>query len=415
VIHRARGVAAAGVALLLLAHATVFGQAISHRGFIQGRTVLYPQETEADHRQVLFEGLVRYEPAIRIGPRVRAFAGIDLRTDTWDQTDGRLRPDFRDRGLLRPSVSIRRLSANLNRGGLNLDVGKQFIRWGKTDILVPTDRFAPRDFIEVTNDEFLAVTGARLLYEASGHTLDLIWVPWFTPSRTPVLGGRWSPVPEIPDLPPLTTGAADFPDGSQLGARWSFVTDRYEFSLSVYDGFNHLPTVLPELRADPTRVELRRVYPDLRMYGGDVVVPLRWLTLKGEAGYFTTTDPRADEYVLYVVQIERQTGEWVLVGGYAGEAVTEQRTTLEFAPDRGLTHAFVARAAYTIDPNRSIAFDGAQRDNGDGTWVRVEYSQAWRAHWRGTVSGTLIRGKTSDFLGQYNRNSHVSLNLRYSF
>jgi hypothetical protein len=411
VIVRASWIAAA----LLLAHSTVLAQVVSHRGFIQARSVLYPQEAIGDDRQVLVEGLFRYEPTVRVVPWLRAFGGIDLRTDSWDQTDGELQPDFRDRGVLRPTFSIRRLSANINRGGLNLDLGKQFIRWGKTDILVPTDRFAPRDFLEVTNDEFLAVTGARLVYEASPHTFDLIWIPWFTPSRVPLLGGRWFPVPEVPDLPSVTSGAADFPAGSQLGARWIVVTDRYEFSLSIYNGFNHLPTVVPEIRVDPVQVELVRVYPAMRMYGGDVVIPLRWLTIKGEAGYFENADQRTDEYVLYVVQVERQTGEWVLVGGYAGEAITERRTSLSFAPDRGLTHAFVGRAAYTIDPNRSIAFEGAQRDNGDGTWVRVEYSQAWRAHWRGTVSGTLIRGKNTDFLGQYHRNSHIALGLRYSF
>ncbi len=162
-IVRASWIAAA----LLLAHSTVLAQVVSHRGFIQARSVLYPQEAIGDDRQVLVEGLFRYEPTLRVAPWLRAFGGIDLRTDSWDQTDGELQPDFRDRGVLRPTVSIRRLSANINRGGLNLDLGKQFIRWGKTDILVPTDRFAPRDFLEVTNDEFLAVTGARLVYEAS--------------------------------------------------------------------------------------------------------------------------------------------------------------------------------------------------------------------------------------------------------
>jgi hypothetical protein len=399
---------------LPLLPSTLLAQVVSHRGFIQARSVLYPQEAPGDDRQVLVEGLVRYEPTVRMAPWLRAFGGIDLRTDSWDQTDGEWQPDIRDRGVLRPTVSIRRLSANINRGGLNLDLGKQFIRWGKTDILVPTDRFAPRDFIEVTNDEFLAVTGVRLVYEASRHTFDVVWIPWFTPSRAPLPGSRWFPVPDIPDLPPLTT-TADFPEGPQLGIRWSVVSDRYEFSLAMYDGFNHLPTVVPEVRDEPLRVELLRLYPDMTMYGGDIVIPLPWLTIKGEAGYFRNPDQRTDEYVLYVVQVERQAGEWVLVGGYAGEAVTEQRTSITFAPDRGLTHAFVGRAAYTLDPNRSIAFDGVQRDNGDGTWLRVEYSQAFRAHWRGTVSGTVIMGKRTDFLGQYDRNSHLTASLRYSF
>ena len=119
--------------------------------------------------------------------------------------------------------------------------------------------------------------------------------------------------------------------------------------------------------------------------------------------------------MLWVVQLERQTGEWVFVGGYAGEVVTERRNLLPFAPDRGVARALLGRASYTIDPNRSVAFEGALRRSGDAGYARGEYSQAYGQHWRATVAGTLIRGEPTDFIGQYRRNSHVTLSLRYSF
>ena len=77
-----------------------------------------------------------------------------------------------------------------------------------------------------------------------------------------------------------------------------------------------------------------------------------------------------DEYVLYVLQLERQKGEWVFVGGYAGEAVTRSGSSRAFAPDRGLSRAFVARASYTLDPNRSVAFEGAVRQQGEGFYAK---------------------------------------------
>ena len=119
--------------------------------------------------------------------------------------------------------------------------------------------------------------------------------------------------------------------------------------------------------------------------------------------------------MLWVVQLERQTGEWVFVGGYAGEVVTERRSLLPFAPDRGVARALLGRASYTIDPNRSVAFEGALRRSGDAGYARGEYSQAFGQHWRATVAVTLIRGEPTDFIGQYRRNSHVTLSLRYSF
>ena len=116
----------------------------------------------------------------------------------------------------------------------------------------------------------------------------------------------------------------------------------------------------------------------------------------------------------YVIQLERQAGEWFFVGGYAGEAETVSRNTLDFAPDRGLTRAFLGRAGYTIDVNRSLAFEGAMRQNSDGVWLKFEYSHAVGQHWRATASFTVIRGDPGDFLGQYRRNYHGVTALRYS-
>ena len=186
--------------------------------------------------------------------------------------------------------------------------------------------------------------------------------------------------------------------------------------MSFFNGFNHLPDIEPQVRpAFRPEIDLTRVYPAIRSYGADAAVPTRWFTIKAETAYVTSSSPHTDEFVLYVLQLERQNGEWQLVGGYAGEVVTQRRAVLTFAPDRGLTRSLIGRAAYTIDPNRSLAFEGAVRQNGDGAYTKVEYSQARGQHWRATISGTLIRGEASDFLGQYRRNSHAAVSVRYSF
>ena len=133
------------------------------------------------------------------------------------------------------------------------------------------------------------------------------------------------------------------------------------------------------------------------MYGGDAAIPLKGVTLKAEAAYFTSTTKTEDEYALYVVQLERQAGEWFFIGGYAGQVVTEHRSLFDFAPDRGLTSAFLGRAGYTIDTNRSVALETALRQNGQGMWAKLEYSQAFGAHWRATAAFTLIRGDSRTF------------------
>ncbi|MEX2263073.1 MAG: hypothetical protein WD696_14045 [Bryobacteraceae bacterium] len=391
--------------LLLLLPVVCLAQDFTHRGFLETGSWFYPQTARGDSGRAIGESLLRYEAFYKAAPSLRFSAGFDARTDTHRQVERDVGFSFLDRNRRRPAFAVRRASASYHTGPLSIEIGKQFIRWGKTDILNPTDRFAPRDFLNVVDNDFLAVTAARLTYGSQSGTLDLVWAPLFTPSRTPLLNQRWVVLPpdvRIQELDPR------LPGGPQFGARWSHI-GRIEYSLSFYEGFNHLPLI------DARAFEVQRFHPQMRMYGADAAVPLPQFTLKGEAAYFTSSTRQADHYLLYVVQLERQVGEWFFVGGYAGEKVTARRSQLDFAPDRGLTRAFLGRAAYTIDSSRSVAFDAAVRQNGHGVWTGFEYSQAFGSHWRATLGFTLIRGRRDDFLGQFRRNSHASFALRYSF
>jgi hypothetical protein len=397
------------LALFLLA------QNFSQRGFIESRLTAYPQETPRDQTHAVGEALLRYEGFYTATNWLQLAGAVDLRTDTHHQVEREFTFSWTDRTRRRPAAALRRLTANYHTGNLTLELGKQFVRWGKTDILTPTDRFAPRDFLTVVDNEFLPVTAARLTYEKGIDTIDVVWAPLFTPSRIPLYDQRWAAVP--PGIT-LRDDGADFPAGSQAGIRWNRAGS-VESAVSVYRGFNNLPSFQSSFAFTPSGealVGLRRFYPQMLMVGGDAALPLPWLTLKGEAGYFSSTDSRADEYVLWVLQLERQSGEWFFVGGYAGEAVTQDGSQpADFAPDRGLSKTFLGRAGYTINANRSIAFEAAARQNGDGIWARFEYSQAFGQHWRATGMATIIRGDPTDFLGQYRNNSHAAVVLRYSF
>ncbi|HZR22655.1 MAG TPA: hypothetical protein VFA59_03640 [Vicinamibacterales bacterium] len=383
----------------LVCAAPAHAQTLTERGFLDGTVFLFPQQTLTDRTRVVGDFLARDEVFLKPAPWVQFAGAVDVRANTHDQVEDDWRIDLGDRTTRRPRLSLRRAAATLRAKAVTLDVGKQFIRWGKTDIVTPTDRFAPRDFVNVIDNEFLAVTGVRGTVAAGDDTIEAVWVPRFTPSRLPLLNQRWTPIP-VPALPD-----PQLPDGAQSGLRWSHVGAGFEYALAFFDGFNHLPNI--------ERAGL--AYPQMRMYGGDVAMPTTWCTVKAESAYFTSSSPTTDEYVMYVVQLERQTGEWLIVGGFAGEIVTDRRALLTFAPDRGLTKSFVGRASYTIDVNRSLAIETAVRATGDGEYAKFEYSRAYGQHVRATLSAVAIAGHSDDFLGQYHQNSHATLTLRYSF
>jgi len=391
-------------------------QTVSQRGFVDATLTSFPQDAPNDTASAVGDLLVREEVFVKPSPWLQFAAGADVRANSHSQVDARWPGTsvIGDRGLKRPALSIRRLSATLSHGPFTFDAGRQFIRWGKTDIVTPTDRFSPRDFLNVIDTELLAVTGVRGGVRIGDDYLDAVWVPVFTPSRIPLLDQRWAVLPAgAPQS--IEFVAPQLPSASQTGIRWNHAGSRVEYALAFFDGLNYLPNVevLPSFVPGQLVITIR--YPSLRSYGGDVAVPTPWFILKAEAAYFTSSTPLTDEYVLYVVQLERQTGEWSFVGGYAGDYVTQQRALTPFAPDRGLTRALVGRASYTLDVNRRVAFEAAIRQNGAGGYVKAEYSQARGAHWRATVSGSLLRGEAADFIGQYRLNSHLMLSLRYSF
>lgn len=402
------------LAIIALACVTACAaQDFTQRGYLESGLFLFPQSAPNDSGNYVGDELFRYEASYKITPGLILNGSFDAGIDTHRQIDRAAHLDWQDRGLARPAFSLRRLSLVYTKGKFTAEIGKQFIRWGKADILNPTDHFAPKDFLNVTESDFLAIPAMRLTYDTGSDSFDFVWQARFTPSRTPLLDQRWTVVPPSAQPYALIDGGSEFPGRSSFGARWNHIGDGYECSFDYYDGYDNLPLfrVLPDTAA--MSVLLQRFYPELRSYGADAAVPLRWFTVKGEAAYYGSSTKEADEYVLYVVQIERQIKELSLVGGYAGQAVTNQRGVLNFSPERGFSDSFLGRADYTIGPTRNATLETIVRLR--GSLLRGEYSQTFGQHWRGTAGYAWIRGDESDFLGEYRLNSYGFLSLRYSF
>jgi hypothetical protein len=391
------------------------GQSFTARGFLENSTTFYPQRAANDRAHIVSEALFRYEASWRPNRWLQLNGAFDARTDTHRQAAREWRLDADDRSVERPAFSLRRFSVMVNRGSVTAEAGRQLIRWGKTDIINPLDRFAPKDYLNPVNTDILGVSAVRLTYEKQANTFDLVWQPWFTPARTPLLNQRWTVLPSSAAAIPVQDLGARYPGRSQLGLRWNRLGQGYEYSLAYFDGFNYLPLFAARPSTTPPAIAFERYYPRLRLVGASGAFPTRQVTVKGEAGYFTTSRSQTDEYLLYVLQLERQQGEWSFAGGYAGEIITHAApNALQFSPERGLARSFLGRAGYTIGPTRSIAFEGVARQNGKGVWLRFTYTETYGQHWRFTGGVTLMRGETADFLGQYRRNSYASLALRYS-
>lgn len=407
------------VAVLLIAPAaTADAQVASQRGFVEARGFLFREAVPRDPERRVGDVLLREE--VFLGPDWLQFAaGLDLRANSHDQVEDEWRLDLEDRSILRPRASLRRLTATIAGGGFSLEVGKQFIRWARTDVLNPIDRFAPRDYLNVIDSEFLPVIAARPSLEIGSEMFEIVWVPQLTPSRMPLLDQRWTVLPANAAGLTIVDNGFRFPDRArreQYGARWRHSGGSLEAGLAYFEGYNHLPRLDVRLVDGTPDVLLTRVFPRLRMYAAEFAVPTGWFTLKGEGGYFTSPDGEYEDYGLYVAELERQVGEWLFTAGYAGEFTRRGGAEpLAFDPERSIAPALLGRVAYTVDPRRTVAIEGAVREKGEGVYVKGDYSQAVGSYFRVTVTGVVLAGDPDDFLGQFEPNSHLSAALRFSF
>ncbi|MBY0373042.1 MAG: hypothetical protein K2Q23_03550, partial [Bryobacteraceae bacterium] len=253
--------------LIAALSAVSLGAQFEQRGFLETRGFGFPQTVPGDSGRVVGEALLRWDTSYKINANWRIAGSLDARTDSRNQTARSWNWNASDRTIERPAFSLRRLSATYSRQGLTIEAGRQFIRWGKTDLLTPTDRFAARDFLNVLNPDFLGITATRVTYERGANTWDAVWSPYFTPSRTPLLNQRWTVLPPEAAAFQLVDLGARYPGGSQFGGRFSHTGRGWEASGMFYEGFNHLPLIEGELRGQ--RAGLRRFYPHLRLFGGE--------------------------------------------------------------------------------------------------------------------------------------------------
>lgn len=391
-------------------------QGVTYRGFAEANLTLYPREAPNDAAQAIGDALVRFEPAIAVRRGIDLAASFDARIDTRPETTRAARVDYWDRSRLRPGFAVRRLTLTLARGPVTVELGKQFVRWGSADIVNPTDRFTPRDYLNVASSELLASTAARLTLAGRNDTVEAVFAPRLTPSRMPLVEHRWIGLTAATSGLTMRDDGARYPGGPQFGVRWNRRTAAGpEFSAVFFQGYNHLPGLDVTLAPREATAAFRRFFPQVNVWGGDLVAPLPAFTLKAEAGWVRARQHEVDDYLLWVLQLERQYREWLFIGGYVGEWTTRERPALTFSPDRGLARSIVGRAALTLDGNRSITVEGVVRQDGDGVYIKTDYSHGFAAHWRVNLRLMLIGGSNEDFLGQYRRNSFSATSMRFSF
>ena len=252
--------------------------------------------------------------------------------------------DEEDRDLVRSPLRFEELSLKFDLGALDLEVGRQRLVWGRTDVVRPTDNLTPRDWTDPLDEQRLSPWALRGNYEKGRWMAELAGVARYAPSRLPLLGDRWFETtrqsivnprynPRDPNNslgPPrlqlrFSWDEAKFPftrlTNVQRAVRGGYRGQRVEWTLSYYRGFDDAPHVsarpgTPQFVAGFQPILLTRRFPRLDVAGGDFqAIAGRW-AFRGEAGYFHFPQRLDNGYLLYDLEMEWTRKDWsVILGG----------------------------------------------------------------------------------------------------
>jgi len=177
---------------------------------------------------------------------------------------------------------------------LDLRLGKQFVFWGKTDWVNPTDNITPWDYVNIASeieDYRIAVTALRANFYFGSLSFEAVAVPFFTPHKMdfhfPDTMGAFTTQVKPSQLPGSSLGNAE------LGVRLSHTFAGVDWSVSYFKGFDKYPTFVFRplfVNRTPTSMEITPSHKALQVFGGDFSTAKGRFLFKGEGAYFATED-----------------------------------------------------------------------------------------------------------------------------
>ncbi len=191
-------------------------------------------------------------------------------------------------------------------------LGKKIYSWGKAEGFNPTDNINPYDFLDFPDKEKIGVLLSAVEYSIGNYSVDVVFVPLFTPSRLPGQDNRWAGSAEgeitvsnavIPadvtgevrerELPAKTIA------NSQFATRIKTTISGWDFALSYYHGFDSVPVVEEEVVGLTKHYTPK--YNKINNYGLSIATTFDKLEMHAEGAYRDTANGHDDDFLSYII------------------------------------------------------------------------------------------------------------------
>ena len=397
------------------------------------------ENTPNDHQKVVNEVILQVEWARRLG----AWGSLKLIGEFRDDDFGFARGvhfQIPETTRQRSYLSVKEAVFAARAGPLEVTLGKQIFAWGTADAFNPTDNINPYDYLDVLDSEKIGVWSLAARASTGPASLVFVAVPFFTPSRLPLVRSRWTPpapagfqaLVDDPVRPDQDAGA------TQYAARLKTTVAGWDVSVSYYDGFEHTLSFRQSLFPLAPGVFLPRltpVYTREKVPGADFSTTFGKIEVHGEAAArFVESNGRSDRLQGIVGMNYTQDIGWtwlnqmILIVEYARETVLRhirhsgiirsesQPIVGGLLSNKAFRDAIVGRIQVKLTEDTVLKLSGiADLSATPSHYIQFKVSQRITDAVHAEAGLDFLTGEPKTFWGRWGDNDRFFVVLRYLF
>ena len=338
------------------------------------------------------------------------------------------------------NLRLRELYLDLYFENFDLRIGKQQVVWGKADGVFITDIVSPLNLSEFLLPDFdeirTGITAAKFDYYIGNHTLELIWVPNFTPTEMPKSSSIWYATPDFPITPAFDWSDSEIKpsiENSEIFAKYTALTSAIDFEIMGGYTWDDNPTmhVEKEFQINPetqqpmlTGINIKPQHHRLMLGGGSFSTEIKGIILRGEAAYyngkyFQTEDPQAvdaiieKDYLHYLIGLDFNIKDVKFSTQFIQEAIIDYDENM-INNELENTLTFLARYDMLRETLHLELFSYIGLTNEDAL-IRPKITYDFDDSFSILLGSNIFIGDETGRFGQYKDNSMIYTKFKYNF
>ncbi len=318
---------------------------------------------------------------------------------------------------------------------MDIRLGRQQVVWGEAVGLRITDVVNPQDFREFILDDFvdsrIPLWMAKLDFYLSNWTFTVLWIPFFEPNQTALSGSDWEWTFNRPNVSPGLTVVTNDPDepgialeNGEVGVRMAGLLGGWNLSASYLYTWDDTPT--RHSNFDPATFSLTFDQRHHRTHVAGLTLANVFgpFVVHGELSHnigkrFNTADHNDDDgvvekqFLFYMLGVDYKISDYLLNLQFIQKVIFDHDDDMFEDQVQNFISLWVQAKYFneTLRPEL-LAIYGP---NDGSWWIRPKLVYDFTDYLAGSLGADILIGGPMSFIGQFDENDRLFVELKYSF